>query len=106
MFEHIDWNWNASQRSHIENRSVRDGSDDIAVPWTQEAWNDPQRLFFDPDPRNKGGGHTIRCVGYTTSGRRVITVIAMRIDTELFGITAFTTSGADLRHYLEGSDNG
>lgn len=105
MNEHVAWEWNAAQRKHIENRHVRDGSDNIAVSWTQEAWNDPNREVDDPDPRNKGDGETIRCIGYTPSGERIITVIAMRIDAELFGITAYTTTGSDLQRYMEGRGN-
>ncbi|MGH3546193.1 MAG: hypothetical protein ACRDPW_09755 [Mycobacteriales bacterium] len=105
MSECLDWDWNTSARDHIENRHVRDGSDDIATAWTQEAWDDPDRLMYDPDPRNRGGGRTIRCIGYTPSGERIVTVIVMRIDEELFGITAYTTTGSDLQHYLEGRGN-
>lgn len=40
-------------------------------------------------------------VGYTPTAGFVITVIAMRIDDDLWGVTAWKSSGAERRSYLE-----
>ncbi|MGW0521551.1 hypothetical protein [Crossiella sp. NPDC003009] len=64
--------------------------------WTLEAAADPHRITREPDPKSRSG-HT-RIVGYSLSAGFVLTVI---IDPEDHsGVTAWKTSGADLREYL------
>ena len=55
----------------------------------------------DPDPRSRRGA--IRIIGYSPGAGFVITVIATPSDHA--GVTAWKTSGADLRAYETGRVN-
>ncbi|HEY0499906.1 MAG TPA: hypothetical protein VGD48_29445 [Kutzneria sp.] len=74
--------------------------DDIDPAWTLEAAADPDRITRDPDPKSWAGD--IRVIGYSATAGFVVTVMA-RSDTHA-GITAWRTSGADLRTYLAGKE--
>jgi hypothetical protein len=65
-----------------------------------EAAADPHRITRDPDPKSWAGD--IRLVGYSHAAGFVITVM-IRSDNHS-GATAWRTSGADLRAYLEGKE--
>ena len=67
----------------------------IEPEWTLESASDPRRIVRDPDPRSRRGA--IRIIGYSPSAEFVITVIATPSDHA--GVTAWKTSGADLRAY-------
>lgn len=71
------------------------GAVGIEVSWTLEAAADPRSVARDPDPRSRSGA--IRLVGYSPSAGFVITVIITPSDHA--GVTAWKTSGADLRDY-------
>ncbi|WHT20733.1 hypothetical protein N8J89_06600 [Crossiella sp. CA-258035] len=89
--------WDDEDAEHIRQRSPRyPGATDIEPAWTLEAAADPHRITREPDPKSRSG-HT-RIVGYSLSAGFVLTVI---IDPEDHsGVTAWKTSGADLREYL------
>ena len=56
--------------------------------------------------RNHGWGAS-RFVGHSPSADRVIVVIAYRdLDGDLHGISAWPATGADLRLYQQGDDDG
>ena len=73
---------------------------DIEVVWADEAVADPHAVVHDPDPRSKTGAS--RIVGYSPSAGFVITVIALRLDEDLWGVSAWKTSGAERRDYQGG----
>jgi len=73
------------------------------VEWTSEAAADPRAMVIDPDPRSGSGA--IRIVGYSPTAGFVLTVIAARIEGELWGVTAWKTTGAERRSYQEAHDD-
>ncbi len=60
-----------------------------------EAAADPRRIVRDPDPKSRSPA--IRVIGYSPGAGFVITVIATRSDHA--GVTAWKTTGTDLREY-------
>lgn len=63
--------------------------------WTVEATSDSRRIVRNPDPNSRSAA--IRVIGYSPSAGFVITVIATGSDHA--GVTAWKTTGADLREY-------
>jgi uncharacterized DUF497 family protein len=72
------------------------------MTWAQEAVADPRAMITDPDPRSRSGA--TRVVGYSPTAGFVITVIALRVDEEFWGVSAWKTSGAERRNYQEDAD--
>lgn len=92
--------WTHGRAQHIATRSHRyPDAIGIDVAWTSEAAADPAALVQDPDPRSATGA--VRIVGYSPAAGFVITVIAARLDGELWGVTAWKTTGAERRDYQE-----
>jgi len=88
--------WPAAQAEHIRARLERyPGTAAIEPRWTLEAAADPHRIVRDPDPVSRAGA--VRIIGFSTSAGFVLTVIVDPADGA--GITAWKTSGADLRAY-------
>jgi hypothetical protein len=75
----------------------------IDVEWTSEAAADPRMMISDPDPRSGTGA--VRIVSYSPAAGFVLTVIAVRIEGELWGVTAWKTTGAERRVYQEAHDD-
>jgi len=48
---------------------------------------------------------SVRIVGYSPAAGFLITVIAARIEGELWGVTAWKTTGAERRTYQEAHDD-
>lgn len=91
--------WPAAQVDHIRTRRERyPGAVAIEPRWTSEAAADPHRIVRDPDPVSRTGA--VRIIGFSTSAGFVLTVIVDPADGA--GITAWKTSGADLRAYEGG----
>jgi len=96
--------WTASRAEHITTRSDRyPDATDIDVEWAQEAVADARAVVSDPDPHSKTGA--VRIVGYSPTAGFVITVIALPIDSELWGVTAWKTTGAERHNYQEAADD-
>lgn len=96
--------WTRVRAEHIATRSQRyPDATDINVAWTVEAAADPIARTSDPDPRSRTGA--LRIVGYSPAAGFVVTVIAVRIDGELWGIAAWKTTGAERRTYQEAQDD-
>lgn len=92
--------WTEACADYARTRSSRyRAAMDIAVEWADEAVADVSALVFDPDPRSRMGG--VRIIGYSPSAGFVITVIADKIDGELWGNNAWKASGGDRRAYRE-----
>ena len=98
-----DIEWDEEAADHIRSRSGRyPGAVDIELVWTSEAINDPDRLVDEPDPHS-AHANSVRIVGYSTTARMVITIVALRDHRGvLHGASAWKTRGAPLRQYLEG----
>ena len=91
--------WPAAQADHIRGRRERyPGAVAIEPTWTSEAAADPHRIVRDSDPVSRTGA--VRLIGFSTSAGFVLTVIVDPVDG--VGITAWKTSGADLRAYEGG----
>lgn len=76
---------------------------DIDVSWAAEAAGDPNWMIIDPDPRSRTGQD-----GLSVTRRPpdfVLTVIATRIEEELWGVTAWKTTGAERRSDQEVRDD-
>jgi len=96
--------WTQARREHIATRSYRyPDAIDIDVAWATEAVADPQARTSDPDPQSHTGA--VRIVGYSPAAGFVVTVIAARIEGELWGVTAWKTTGAERRTYQEAHDD-
>lgn len=94
--------WPDTQADHIRTRADRcPGAANIDPDWTLEAATDSHRIVRDPDP----GSHTgaARIIGHSTAAGFVLTVIIDPVDGA--GITAWKTSGADLRAYEGARDD-
>lgn len=92
--------WPAAQAHHLRTRNERyPGAVGIEPEWTLEAAADPNRIVRDPDPVSRT--EAVRIVGYSSGAGFVLTVIVDPADGA--GITAWKTSGADLRAYEGGS---
>jgi predicted HicB family RNase H-like nuclease len=79
----VEVRWTRDRTQHIATRSHRyPDSIDIDVEWTSEAAADPRAMVIDPDPRSGSGA--IRIVGYSPTAGFVLTVIAARIEGELW----------------------
>jgi hypothetical protein len=88
--------WRDEDANYIRHRSDRyPGATDLDVDWTLEAAADPRRVVHDPDPKSRSGA--VRIIGYSSSAGFVITIIAT--GTTHAGVTAWKSSGADLRDY-------
>ncbi len=93
--------WDEEDGEHIRSRSARyPGASDVELAWTLEAAADAHRLVRDPDPRSRAG--YTRIVGFSPGAGFVLTVILDPFDGS--GVTAWKTSGADLRIYLENKE--
>lgn len=90
--------WEDEDADHIRRRSQRyPGATDIDPAETREAAADPYRIVREPDPKSHRG--YIRLIGYSPTADAVLTVILRPSD--YGGVTAWLTSGADLRAYRE-----
>ena len=95
--------WTRARAEHIGTRSSRyPDAIDVAVAWANEAAADPAAVTSDPDPRSLT--KAVRIVGYSPAAGFAITVIASRLDGELWGVTAWKTTGAERRNYQEAHD--
>ena len=104
MGEEIRWESDAIE--YIRSRSDRypDGVG-IEPEWTQEVMSDVDLLALEPDPKSRMGAS--RFIGRSRSAGRVLVVIAYRdLDGDLHGINAWPATGADLKLYQRGDDDG
>lgn len=100
----MDVRWTRVRAEYIATRSERyPDATDIAQSWAQEAADDPGAVIHDPDPRSKTGA--VRIVGHSPSAGFVITVIALAVDGQLWGVAAWKTTGAERRNYQEVRDD-
>jgi uncharacterized DUF497 family protein len=65
-----------------------------------EAFADPYRLVIDPDPASVSG-RTIRVIGWSSSIRALITVIALPDEGFIWGVNAWPSNSTDQRRYRE-----
>lgn len=88
--------WREEDAEYIRRRSDRyPGATDLDVDWTLEAASDPRCVVHDPDPKSRSGA--VRIVGYSPTAGFVIRIIST--GTTHAGVTAWKSSGADLRDY-------
>ena len=67
--------------------------------------SDPDLAALEPDPKSRM--RAARFIGYSPSVVRVLVVIAYRdLDGDLHGVNAWPATGADLKLYEEGRDDG
>ncbi len=77
----------------------------IEPRWTKEVKGDVDLLALEPDPKSRMGAS--RFIGRSRPAGRVLVVIAHRdLDGELHGINAWPASGADLKLYQQGDEDG
>jgi hypothetical protein len=101
-----DINWDDEAIAYIRSRGQR-YPDGLAVEpeWTQEAMSDVDLLVLEPDPKSRMGA--ARFIGHSLSADRVIVVIAYSdLDGDLHGVNAWPATGADLKMYERGDDDG
>jgi hypothetical protein len=101
-----DIQWDAEAIDYIRTRGDRyPAAEGVEPEWTQEAMADVELLALEPDPKSRMGAS--RFIGHSASAERVIVVIAYRdLDDDLHGVNAGPATGADLRLYQQGDDDG
>lgn len=88
--------WRDEDADYIRRRSDRyPGATNIEPEWTVEAATDPRQIVHDPDAKSRTGA--VRIIGFSPSAGFVVTVIAT--GGVHAGVTAWKSSGADLREY-------
>lgn len=76
--------WTQARIEHITTRSDRYPEASVIDPaWADEAAADPAAVVSDPDPRSITGA--VRIVGYSPLAGFVVTVIAVRVNGDLWG---------------------
>jgi hypothetical protein len=96
----VDWQ---HRRDYIRTRSHRRaGETDIEPEWADEAVNDPDSAWLDPDPKSKSG-RSARVIGYSPTADMIITVILVPKEEEQgwWGANAWLASQTDERIYRE-----
>lgn len=74
----------------------------IAVVEADEAVQDVDALWFDPDPRSRSG-RGVRVIGYSHSRRAVLTVMLVHRDEDgFYGANAWESNSSDRRRYERG----
>jgi hypothetical protein len=102
--EEIQWDRDAMAYVRSRGDRYRDGLD-IEPEWTQEVMDDLDLLALEPDPNARMGAS--RFIGRSRSAGRVLVVIAYRdLDGDLHGINAWPATGADLKLYQQGDEDG
>jgi hypothetical protein len=98
--------WADEDAQYIRTRSGRyPGALDIEPDWTREVLADMNVVELSPYPGSRVGASGF--VGYSSSARRVLVVIAYRdLDGDLHGLNVWPASGRDLATYKEGSSDG
>lgn len=96
--------WDAESAAYIRARGERyPGGTGVEPEWAQEAMADADMLAFEPDPKSRMGAS--RFIGRSISAGRIL--IAYRdSDGDLHGVNAWPATGADLRTYAKGLDDG
>ena len=98
--------WDPDTSAYIRSRGERyPAGVGIEPQWTQEVLDDVDLLALEPDPKSRMGAS--RFIGHSPSAGRVLVVIAYRdLDGDLHGINAWPATGADLKLYQQGDDDG
>lgn len=96
----IDWQ---HRGDYIQTRSQRYQCDvDIHPGWADEAIEDTDAAWLDPDPKSKSG-RSARVIGYSPTAEMVITVILLpKNNDEWWGVNAWKANDTDERIYREG----
>ena len=107
MHNEVDW---SHRGAYIATRSSRKSGDfDVLPVWADEAVNDPTRVWFEPDPAGKSG-ETIRVIGYSTGGGRILVVILIRKGDgefgDFWGVNAWAANPSHQRKYREEENDG
>ena len=99
-------NSDAESAAYVRARGDRyPGGTGVEPELTQELMAGVDLLAFEPDPKSRMGAS--RFIGRSNSAGRVLVVVAVRdSDGDLHGINAWPATGADLRLYEEGLNDG
>jgi uncharacterized DUF497 family protein len=73
----------------------------LTVEQADEALEDPERLIIDPDPRSVTGD-SVRIIGYSSTAQKVLTVVVVIPDGQVYGGTAWRANRHELRRYRGG----
>lgn len=107
MQRDVDWVYRGT---YIATRSSRKQGDfDVLPTWADEAVNDPEAVWFDPDPASKSG-ESIRVIGYSTGAARILVVILVPKEAgefgEFWGVNAWAANRSHQLKYREEEDDG
>lgn len=103
----VDW---SHRGAYIATRSSRQsGEFDVLPVWADEAVNDPDSVWFDPDPASKSGS-SIRVIGYSAGAGCILVVILVPKDQPMFGdywgVNAWAANSSHKSKYREEDDDG
>jgi hypothetical protein len=95
----IDWEHRAHYIRTRSNR--RQGEVNIEPAWADEAVNDLEAAWLDPDPKSKSG-KSARVIGYSPTADMIITVILLPKQSRgWWGVNAWRANSVDERIYRE-----
>ncbi|MPZ63268.1 MAG: transposase [Propionibacteriales bacterium] len=77
----------------------------VSVAEANEALDDDDAVWFDPDPKSTSG-QSIRVIGYSPSRQQILTIILVRepgVDW-LWGANGWVSNSTDRAKYRQGSE--
>lgn len=104
MTERIDW---SKRASYIQGRHG------LETRWADEAVDDADAAWLDPDPTS-ASGLSVRVIGYSPSVNQVLTVILLPADADpadppngdWWGVNAWPSNARDRRVYEQVQEEG
>ncbi len=93
MDEEIDWTF---AEEHMWSSHM------IVAPWVIEGAQDPRRLVVNPDPASHSGT-SLRVLGFSPSAGRVLAVVLVRHEGQLFAASAWLANTTQTRRYWKES---
>jgi hypothetical protein len=101
--EHVDWKVLADAADHMFGRHQ------VTPEQADEAINDVDAIWFDPDPKSRSG-RGVRVIGYSHTARAVLTIILLHADMQLghtgwCGVNGWRSNSTERRTYREGVED-
>ena len=97
--ESVDWKALPDAADHMFGRHQ------VTPEQADEAVNDVEAVWFDPDPKSRSG-QSVRVIGYSYSARSVLTIILLHAHNQLeprswYGVNGWRSNSTERRIYRE-----